>query len=80
MPVLGQVESYLGCDDQVTVSQPPSSLRFIEDEDTEWRELDYDVEVGHPPSTFCEFYLQHDCGVFDTSALTLQVNFYIFRV
>ena len=71
--VLGQVEPYLRWADQGTFSPPPSSLRYIEEEDPEWRDLDYDLEVGHPPQTFCQFYLQHDCGVFDSSEMTVQV-------
>ena len=68
--MLGQVQPYLPCDDQTSVSQHPSSLRFIEEEDPEWR----DLEVGHPPHTFCQFYLQHDCGVFSNSQMTGQVK------
>ena len=70
--MLGQVEPYILCD-QASVSQPPSSLRYIEEEDPEWRDLDYDLEVGHPPHTFCQFYLQHDCGVFTNSQMARQV-------
>ena len=76
--VKGQAEPYSGRADQVIGSPPPSSLRYVEEEDPEWRDLDYDLEVGHPPQTFCQFYLQHDCGVFDSSEMTAQVFFYAF--
>ena len=33
----------------------------------------FKLEVGHPPHTFCQFYLQHDCGVFNDSQMTEQV-------
>ena len=33
---------------------------FTEDDDPEWRSLDYSVEVGEPPTTLCEFVRQYD--------------------
>lgn len=43
------------------------SARFIEDEGPEWRELDYILEVGEPPTTFCEFFQQYDWNFYKTS-------------
>ena len=35
---------------------------FIEDDDPEWRILDYSIEVGEPPSSLFEFVRQYDYG------------------
>ena len=43
--VSGQLESGFACEDHEVISKYPSSLRYVENEDPEWRELDYDVEV-----------------------------------
>jgi len=43
------------------------STRFIEDEGPEWRQLDYMLEVGEPPTTFCEFFQQYDWNFYKTS-------------
>ena len=37
---------------------------FIEDEDPEWRDLDYGEDVGPPPESFCQFIMQYDFRVF----------------
>jgi hypothetical protein len=37
---------------------------YIEDDDPEWRQLDYSLEVGEPPKTFAQFVRQYDLGVF----------------
>ena len=31
-----------------------------EDDDPEWRSLDYSVDVGQPPASLCEFVRQYD--------------------
>jgi len=46
---------------------PAKSTRFVEDEGPEWRELDYILEVGEPPTTFCEFFQQYDWNFYKTS-------------
>ena len=71
----GQVDPDYGWGDQVAVTHPPSSLKIIEEEEPEWRELDYDLEVGHPPDTFCQFYLQQGCGVYSNAHNNNQVGF-----
>lgn len=48
-------------------AQFSKSSRFIEDEGPEWRELDYLLEVGEPPATFCEFFQQYDWNFYKTS-------------
>ena len=57
------------------LARPFKSSKFIEDEGPEWRELDYIVEVGEPPATFCEFFQQYDWNVYRESLhLTTQVG------
>ena len=57
------------------LTRPFKSSKFIEDEGPEWRELDYILEVGEPPSTFCEFFQQYDWNVYRESLhLTTQVG------
>jgi len=46
------------------ISQLGHSRRYVEDEEPEWRFLDYRLDVGPPPSSFCAFLRQYDCGVF----------------
>merc|ERR1712013_759498 len=48
------------------------STRFVEDEEPEWRELDYLVEVGKPPSSFCSFIRQYDWNLFTMDGLSTQ--------
>ena len=43
---------------------PLLAKEFIEDHDLEWRELDYNADVGPPPSSFWVFMCQYDCKVF----------------
>ena len=47
---------------------PPSvalcCTSFIEDQDPEWRDLDYGTDIGPPPESFCQFMLQYDFKVF----------------
>ena len=38
--------------------------RYIEDQDPEWRDLDYGADVGPPPETLCQFIRQYDWGIF----------------
>jgi len=44
--------------------------RYVEDDDAEWRDLDYKVPVSSPPSSFCSFYRQYDLGLFWEGNLT----------
>ena len=51
----------------------------MEEEDAEWRDLDYDVEVGAPPCSFTQFYLQYIWGVFDNKMMDKNVSFSSFK-
>ena len=44
MLVVVQAYPYPGLADQVIGSPPPTSLRYIEEEDPEWRNLDFDLD------------------------------------
>merc|ERR1712029_1120083 len=46
--------------------------QYIEDEGPEWRELDFYVDVGTPPSTFCLFFQQYDWSIYSGESLTTQ--------
>jgi len=48
----------------------PVVRRFIEDEEPEWRELDYQIEVGKPPTSFCSFIRQYDYNMFTGDGMT----------
>jgi len=48
----------------------PGPLRYIEDDEPEWRSLDYTVDVCPPPQTFCSFLRQYDLGIFAWDSLT----------
>jgi len=48
----------------------PGPLRYIEDDEPEWRSLDYTVDVCPPPPTFCSFLRQYDLGIFACDSLT----------
>ena len=43
---------------------PLLAKEFIEDHDIEWRNLDYNSDVGPPPTSFWLFICQYDCRVF----------------
>ena len=47
---------------------PPSvtlcCTNFIEDQDPEWRDLDFGIDVGPPPESFCQFIMQYDFRIF----------------
>ena len=47
---------------------PPSitlcCTNFIEDQDPEWRDLDFGEDIGPPPESFCQFALQYDFRIF----------------
>ena len=48
---------------------PPPSLslccnNFIEDQDPEWRDVDYGEDIGPPPESFCQFVMQYDFKIF----------------
>ena len=47
---------------------PPSvtlcCTNFIEDQDPEWRDLDYGEDIGPPPDSFCQFMMQYDFKIF----------------
>jgi len=45
----------------------PNKVKYIEDEDPEWRELNYVVPICPPPATFCSFYKQYYFGMFGDS-------------
>ena len=57
----------------------PRSRQYIEDEGPEWRELDFYVDVGTPPSTFCLFFQQYDWSIYSGESLTTQVRKYIHK-
>lgn len=44
---------------------PLYAAAFIEDDDPEWRDLDYSVDIGEPPESFCEFVRQYDWKMYD---------------
>jgi len=48
----------------------PVTRRYIEDEGPEWRQLDYYVEVGTPPTSFCLFFQQYDWNIYSGESLT----------
>jgi len=48
----------------------PVTRRYIEDEGPEWRQLDYHVEVGTPPTSFCLFFQQYDWNIYSGESLT----------
>jgi len=48
----------------------PGMVRYVEDEGREWRELDYFIEVGSPPTSFCSFLRQYDWNIFTMDELT----------
>ena len=47
---------------------PPSvtlcCTNFIEDQDPEWRDLDYGEDIGPPPDSFCQFVMQYGFKIF----------------
>ena len=51
----------------------PKARQFIEDEGPEWRELDYHLDVGNPPSTFFLFFQQYDWSIYTGESLTNKV-------
>jgi len=51
-------------------TEAPLARRFVEDEAREWRELDYTLEVGKPPDTFCSFIRQYDWNIFTLDGLS----------
>jgi len=51
---------------------PLYATAFIEDDDPEWRNLDYSIEVGDPPTTLWEFVRQYDWNI--TSNFCAQRN------
>jgi len=53
-----------------TLSSLPGMVRYVEDEGREWRELDYFIEVGNPPTSFCSFLRQYDWNIFTMDELT----------
>ena len=38
-------------------------IESAEDDDPEWRNLDYSIEVGDPPTTLWEFVRQYDWNI-----------------
>jgi hypothetical protein len=52
------------------VSVLPEVRRYVEEEGREWRELDYFIEVGKPPTSFCAFLRQYDWNIFSMDGLT----------
>ena len=57
----------------------PRSRQYIEDEGPEWRELDFYVDVGTPPPTFCLFFQQYDWSIYSGESLTTQVGKYFHK-
>jgi len=53
-----------------TLCSLPGMVRYVEDEGREWRELDYFIEVGNPPTSFCSFLRQYDWNIFTMDELT----------
>ena len=40
----------------------------MEDQDPEWRDLDYGADIGPPPETFCQFVKEYDLHFFNERA------------
>ena len=57
----------------------PGMVRYVEDEGREWRELDYFIEVGSPPTSFCSFLRQYDWNIFTMDELTETVEKYLYK-
>jgi len=53
-------------------SRLPEVRRFVEDEEPEWRGLDYEIPVGKPPATFYSFIKQYDWHMFSGDGLTAE--------
>jgi len=51
---------------------PRAGRRYIEDEEPEWRQLDYQMEVGQLPESFCSFIRQYDWNIYRYDDLTSQ--------
>jgi len=51
---------------------PRAARRYIEDEEPEWRQLDYQMEVGQLPDSFCSFIRQYDWNMYRYDDLTSQ--------
>lgn len=45
-------------------TEPLLVTSYIEDYDPEWRDLDYQLEIGPPPESFCEFVRQYDWNIY----------------
>lgn len=54
---------------------PPAnpSSRRLEEEDPEWRDLNYDLEVGTLPPCVGEFYLQYDWGCYSKEMTDIEI-------
>jgi len=61
-------DPYPGVED--SLCSLPGMVRYVEDEGREWRELDYFIEVGSPPTSFCSFLRQYDWNIFTMDELT----------
>ena len=66
---MGRTDSVWETVETVWDMAPPSlalvCTNFIEDQDPEWRGLDYSVDIGPPPESFNQFILQYDFKVFN---------------
>jgi len=51
-------------DQSTTVASFPITIKYIEDEDPEWRDLNYVLPVCPPPYKFSSFYKQYYLGMF----------------
>ena len=45
---------------------------YLEDEDPEWRDLDYGADVGPPPESFFQFISQYDLGRFKVKGVEMN--------
>jgi len=50
----------------------PVVRKCVEDEEPEWRHLDYQSEVGKPPASFCSFIKQYGWNIYTADGLTQQ--------
>lgn len=51
----------------------PNCNRKLEEEDPEWRDLNYDLEVGTLPPCLGEFYLQYDWGCYSKEMTDIEI-------
>lgn len=53
---------------------PLYASQYIEDHDPEWKDLDYSIEVGSPPTDFLQFIRQYDWSLYYCDRAWLTSN------